>query len=94
MARKSENILLSFKFLATAAGLWFAWNSYQKKEAVAAAQLAAMDKGVTSTTSLAIPTGERLPYEASVTMSAPGDQALPTKPIDILKAQLMKKLVS
>jgi len=38
---KAETGLLSFKFLATAAGLYLAWRAHNKKDAAAQAQLEA-----------------------------------------------------
>jgi cbb3-type cytochrome oxidase subunit 3 len=89
MAKKAENILLSFKFLATAAGLWWAWNNHKKKEALAEAQLLALqEQPRTATTPLSISTGERLPSQQTIVMQGRGDsqlqEAQPTRPLDQL----------
>lgn len=101
MAKKAETFLLSFKFLATAGGLWFAWKSYKKKEAMAAAQMLAYQQGapVTATTPLSISTGQRLPGQNKpITMMAPGDSVIqsiqPTRPLDSLKASAKTYLQS
>ena len=90
MAKKAENALLSFKFLATAGGLWFAWKSYKKKEELAEAQFLALrpSQPVTATTPLSIPTGQPLPSQQTIVMQAPQDaklqEAQPTRPMDSL----------
>ena len=90
MAKKADTALLSFKFIATGVGLWFAWTNYKKKEELAAAQMLALkqDSPRTATTPLSIPTGQPLAYQNTVFMQTPADtrvqEAQPTRPLDQL----------
>lgn len=100
MAKKAESALLSFKFVATGIGLWFAWKGYKKKEALAEAQMLAYQQGapVTATTPLSISTGQPLPRQGVVNMVAPGDSIIApvqaTRPLDTLKESAQEYLTS